>query len=331
MRVFLSWSGPLSHAVATALHDWIPLVIQLATPFISDDIAKGRHWSNVLGEQLSESDYGIVCVTKDNVAAPWLHFEAGAISKMMGKSNVSPLLLNIKNSEVDGPFSQFQLTVCEKDDIFRLMQSINDQLPAETRLSDELLIREFEEWWPTLEAKLKKIETDVATQVDVATHTAYNWLYTTEDLARTNLSKKDTEIWWITPDPFVYLLRNPLTESIATIKECISRNVAFTIMIPPNAPKIEEAQDSFKYIARDEPDHFQVVEIPQEEFHRAAITDYVVVDPNSASPKVYLELPIGERGYWIYLDDAAALGIKKRFLDMKDTQTSTTPINNAGK
>ncbi|MEN3329610.1 MAG: hypothetical protein V7638_4417 [Acidobacteriota bacterium] len=331
MKVFLSWSGPLSHAVAAALHDWIPLVIQLATPFISEDIAKGRRWSNVLGEQLSESDYGIVCITKDNVAAPWLHFEAGAISKMMGKSNVSPLLLNIKQSEVDGPFSQFQLTVCEKDDIFRLMQSINGQLPDQTRLSDDLLIREFEEWWPILEEKLKQIETTNATQVDVATHTAYNWLYTTEDLARANLSKKDTQIWWITPDPFVYLLRNPLTESVAAIKDCMNRNVAFTIMIPPNAPKIEEAQDSFDYIARDKPENFQVVKISPEEFHRAAVTDYVVVDSNSVSPEVYLELPIGERGYWIYLDDAAALGIRKRFLDMKDTQSSMTPISNAGK
>src|SRR5919205_4497120 len=167
MRVFLSWSGPLSHALATALHDWIPLVIQSARPFISEDIAKGRRWSNVLGEQLSESDYGIVCITKDNVAAPWLHFEAGAISKMMGKSNVSPLLLNIKQSEVDGPLSQYQLTVCEKDDIFRLMQSINNQLPAEIRLWDELLIREFEKWWPNLEEALQKIETIVTEQIEV--------------------------------------------------------------------------------------------------------------------------------------------------------------------
>ena len=152
MRVFLSWAGPLSHALATTLHDWIPLVIQPARPFISEDIAKGRRWSAVLAEQLSESDCGIVCVTKDNLAAPWLHFEAGAISKMTGKSNVSPLLLNIKKSEADGPLSQFQLTVCERDDIFRLMQSINNQLGPEIRLPDDLLIREFEKWWPDLES-----------------------------------------------------------------------------------------------------------------------------------------------------------------------------------
>jgi len=321
MRVFLSWSGPLSHALATALHEWIPLVIQPARPFISEDIAKGRRWSAVLGEQLGDSDCGIVCVTKDNVAAPWLHFEAGAISKMVGKSNVSPLLLNIKQSELDGPLSQFQSTVCEKDDIFRLMRSINGQLPNEIRLPDELLIREFVEWWPDLEEKLKKIETDSTEQTDVATHTAYTWLYTTEDLARANLSKKDTQIWWITPDPFVYLLRKPLTDSIAAIKDCIGRNVAFTIMLPPNAPQIEEALDLFEDIADDKPENFQVVKISQDEFHRAAVTDYVVVDANSQSPTVFLELPIDQRGYWIDLDDAAALGIKKRFRDMQDAQS----------
>jgi hypothetical protein len=91
-------------------------------------------------------------------------------------------------------------------------------------------------------------------------------------------------------------------------------------MIPPNAPKIKEALDEFQYIARDKPENFQVVQICPDEFNRAAVTDYVVVDANSQPPTVFLELPIGERGYWIDLDDAAAIGMKKRFRELKDTQ-----------
>ena len=319
MRVFLSWSGSLSHDLAKVLDWWIPLVIQSARTFFSEDIDKGQRWSAALGEQLSESDYGIVCVTKDNVTAPWLHFEAGAISKAIGKSYVSPLLFNIKPGELRDPLSQFQVTVCEKDDIFRLMRSINSRLPTETQLSDELLTSEFTEWWPKLEKELERIKEIATKQVEGVSHTAYKWLYTTEDLTLANLSKKDAQIgpiWWITPEPFLYLLKEPV---ILSINDGINRNVVFTIMIPPNAPNRDEALQSFNYIARDKPGNFQVVEIcKEEEFHRAAVTDYVVVDPNSASPKVFLELPIGDRGYWIHLDDAAALGIAKRFRDMKD-------------
>ncbi len=316
MRVFLSWSGPLSHDLATVLHGWIPKVIQDARPFISnEDIEKGRRWSDVLGEQLSSSDYGIVCVTSDNVAAPWLHFEAGAISKAIDKSYVSPVLLKIEPSEIHGPLSQFQLTVCEKDDIFSLMRSINNRVPAENRLSEELLVSEFEEWWPKLEEELKTIKTKTS-QIEDVTHTAYNWLYLTDDLTRANHKRKDVSIWWITPDPFTYLLKRPLVESII---DGISHNVAFTIMIPPTESN-KEAIQRLNYIAPDKPEKFQIVEIPIDEFHRAAVTDYVVVDPNSLSPEVFLELPIAQRGYWIYLADGAAAGIVVRFRVLMETQ-----------
>src|SRR5262249_43303503 len=153
MRVFLSWSGSTSRAVATALHDWIPLVIQAARPFIStSDIEKGRRWSDVVGEELNQAAYGIICVTKENCAAPWLLFEAGAISKSIDAAYVSPLLFHIQPAEVRGPLQQFELTVCTKDDICALMRSINSRLEAEQRQPDDMLRMEFEKWWQVLES-----------------------------------------------------------------------------------------------------------------------------------------------------------------------------------
>ncbi|WP_052700655.1 TIR domain-containing protein [Methylocucumis oryzae] len=118
MKVFLSWSGTKSHKVALVFRDWLPSVIQEITPYVSsEDIDKGARWSTDIAKELEDSTFGILCVTKENISAPWLTFEAGALSKTMDKSFVSPFLFDIKRSEVDGPILQFQSTIFEKEDI----------------------------------------------------------------------------------------------------------------------------------------------------------------------------------------------------------------------
>lgn len=158
MKVFLSWSGEKSHKVALVFRDWLPAVIQSLEPYVSsEDIDKGARWSSDIANELDDSSFGILCVTKQNIDAPWLNFEAGALSKTMDKSFVSPFLFNIKRSEVNGPVLQFQSTIFEKDDVEKLIKTLNKAC-GEFQLKENLLSKAFDVWWPTLEHKLKEIE-----------------------------------------------------------------------------------------------------------------------------------------------------------------------------
>ena len=93
---------------------------------------------------------------KDNLHAPWLSFEAGALSKTMDKSFVTPFLFDIKRSEVNGPILQFQSTVFEKEDIKKLIHTLNKAC-GESGISETMLDKAFEVWYPTLEGELNSL------------------------------------------------------------------------------------------------------------------------------------------------------------------------------
>lgn len=157
MKVFISWSGETSHLVAKVLRDWIPSMIQAVKPYVSsEDIDKGSRWSSDIAAELDTSSYGIICLTKSNISAPWINFEAGALGKSVDKSNVSPFLFRINPSDINGPLIQYQSTRYDKNDILKLMQSIN-LCCGEQALEVDRLKQIFEVWWPKLEESLNGI------------------------------------------------------------------------------------------------------------------------------------------------------------------------------
>ncbi|ERV55490.1 TIR domain-containing protein [Pseudomonas aeruginosa] len=157
MKVFLSWSGEPSHAVAMALREWLPSVIQCVEPYVSSkDIEKGARWSSDIAGQLDASSYGVICLTASNLEAPWINFEAGALGKSVQHARVSPLCFRIKKTDVKGPLVQFQLTEVEREDMYALVVSINSACGDEG-LTPERLERSFNRCWPELEEALVNI------------------------------------------------------------------------------------------------------------------------------------------------------------------------------
>ncbi len=165
MRIFLSWSGPLSHKVALELYDWLPQVIQVIEPFISSEgIEKGTRWGNEIAQNLESLDVGILCLTRENIHAPWLNFEAGALSKSLNESRVIPFLFAMERSDVTWPLAQFQSTIYEKNDIQKMLLTIA-RIAKEPRLNEAVILRSFEQWWPTLEGKLSNLSTQASLAV----------------------------------------------------------------------------------------------------------------------------------------------------------------------
>ncbi len=157
MEIFISWSGEKSRKSAEVLRDWLPSVIQAVKPYFTPkDIDKGQRWSNDIAGKLDTSQFGIILLTRDNLSAPWIMFEAGALSKNVGPARVCPILLDLKPTDVSGPLVQFQATQFSKDDIRKLIGLINDST-GERCINEKTLDNTFEKWWPDLEQKLRII------------------------------------------------------------------------------------------------------------------------------------------------------------------------------
>jgi hypothetical protein len=157
VKVFISWSGAVSHQVALALRDWLPNVLQTVEPYVSsEDIDKGARWSTDISKELEDSSYGIICVTPDNIDAPWVNFEAGALSKSLERSRVAPFLFEVERTAVRGPLLQFQSTLVDREDLLKLVRSINkacEDHPLDEGRLDEI----FGVWWPGLSERMEKI------------------------------------------------------------------------------------------------------------------------------------------------------------------------------
>jgi hypothetical protein len=156
MKVFLCWSGKASHQIAQALFDFIGDVIQDVKPFLSSEsVRKGQRWNAEIACQLSDTNYGIVCLTKDNLDARWILFESGALSKNMTEGRVTAFLVGVQPTDVLEPLSQFQQTRADREDIFILLKDLNDLLPDDRRLTSDRLTRLFNSEWTGFKAKLQ--------------------------------------------------------------------------------------------------------------------------------------------------------------------------------
>lgn len=136
---------------------WLPGVLQAVRPYYTpDDIVKGARWSTEIAKELEECKIGVIFLTRENLNAPWIMFEAGALSKKLDKSNVCPFLFGIEASDIQGPLVQFQAAKFDKAEVKRVVKMMNTQL-GDGALATDVLDNVFEMWWPKLEKEVGEI------------------------------------------------------------------------------------------------------------------------------------------------------------------------------
>jgi hypothetical protein len=160
VKVFISWSGEPSRSIARALDRWLESVVQAVDVWMSDEeIGSGARWNDAIAKSLSETNFGIVCLTRENQHKPWLIFEAGALAKSVAAARVVPLCIDLSPAEVTGPLEAFQARELNEAGMRRLVHDLSaaSENPKE-------LGAVFDAMWPQLEAAVT--ETINATPTD---------------------------------------------------------------------------------------------------------------------------------------------------------------------
>lgn len=124
-RVFISWSGQTSKAIAGALKHCLKSLFPAGDFFMSDDeIMVGDRWGAVLDAELDRTDFGIVCATCASVASHWVLFEAGSLAKSKDSSHLCILLIDLPRESLPPPLQKFQCTAITEDGVLRLCRSV---------------------------------------------------------------------------------------------------------------------------------------------------------------------------------------------------------------
>lgn len=168
MKVFISWSGPSSHAVAKALAQWLKAIDPSLEPFESSrEISKGSIWFAELTASLRESAFGIIVLTPENPNSPWINYEAGALFHGLSEARVIPFLLGMESDALaEGPLAMFQAVTPDSTQVLDMARQLNALLPCPR--ADHLLVKRFDKSWPALEEVLSQAATQLRVDVPPA-------------------------------------------------------------------------------------------------------------------------------------------------------------------
>jgi hypothetical protein len=192
MKIFISWSGEHAKEVALTMRRWIKDLIQESHPWVSErDIPAGGRGLALLFDALRESEYGIVCITRESQESAWVNFEAGAVAHKIHAARVTPVLINLPKAELQGPLTQFQYRRIEdREEMLSVAESIWECI-SNPHIDKEQLKRYFDMHWQDFNGEIERIRSRHPVQSPQPARTPDEKLDEILSLARENRRRVD--------------------------------------------------------------------------------------------------------------------------------------------
>ncbi len=155
MKVFISWSGESSRKVAIGLKKFLKEMLPPLEIWVSQgNIGLGSRWLEELSKGLQDCNFGILCLTPENINSPWIAYEAGALAKVIERSLVIPYFIQLDPKDVKYPLAQFQGVVASMEGTGDLLATIKSRMDILGQVDFDA---NFQKFWPELEQILKDL------------------------------------------------------------------------------------------------------------------------------------------------------------------------------
>jgi hypothetical protein len=155
--VFISWTKPLGLRIARQLRTFLKSQVPGIDFFVSqDDLIPGQPWRAGLERRLQEDSLGILVITPAALTAPWIFYEAGAISAKADAAIV-PLLFDVPAARLKEPIGAYQSLPYSEDSILRIigmLQGLDGEL---SKGLEKRKPRGFSAGWKQFNSEIQKL------------------------------------------------------------------------------------------------------------------------------------------------------------------------------
>ena len=150
----------------------------------------------------------------------------------------------------------------------------------------------------------------------------FDWVLSDADIASIEGKVKGSEIWIVSPDLHYDLIKRNFQD---LTKKNFKRGITYTYIVPKSEP-MHALIPILKQVYSPYLGQIRIRQIPEETFRVLAVTHIDIYNPNMShneGARVFLELPVKQRGYWVEVSQDAALGLIGRFRKIVEDEDGT--------
>ena len=138
---------------------------------------------------------------------------------------------------------------------------------------------------------------------------SFKWLLSDADVARIEAKVKAKEIWIVSPDLHFDVIEGSFQ---ALTKRNFVRGITYTYIVPKE-DRIQARVTMLQHVYADYLSQVKIRQVPKDELRVLAIGTIDFYDPYTEHARVFLQLPVAQRGYWIEVSREDAHSLIGRF------------------